>query len=89
MSSVCHNKRAGRVFYRTKCDPLVMLSNALGTTKPALDQTQEDVSMSQMLIVVADYLDKKIMQLAQDLIAARKQNPMSACRFDLEGLLSK
>ncbi len=49
MSSVCHYKRIGRIFYHTKCDPFVMLSNALGTAKPDLDCSEEDVSMSQML----------------------------------------
>ncbi len=63
MSSVCHNMRVGSIFYRTKCDPLVMLPHAQGTTKPDLDYSQGNISMSQTLRVVADYLNKKIMQL--------------------------
>ncbi len=89
MSSVCHNKRIGRIFYRTKCDPLVMLSHALGTTKPDLEHNQENTNMSQMLRAVADYLNGKIMQLAQNLTASRKENPISACSFDLEGFVEQ
>jgi hypothetical protein len=33
MSSSCPCTRIGRLLYRTKCDPYVMLSHALGTTK--------------------------------------------------------
>ncbi len=89
MSSVCHNKRIGRIFYRTKCDPLVMLSHALVTTKPDLDCSEENVSMSQTLRAVADYLNEKIMQLAQNLTASRKENPISDCSFDLEGFVEQ
>ena len=89
MSSVCHNKRIGRILYRTKCDPLVMLSHALGTTKPDLDLSEENVSMSQTLRTVADYLNEKILQLAQNLTVSRKENPISACSFDLEGFVEQ
>ena len=33
MFSSCPCKRIGRLLYRTKCDPYVMLSHALGATK--------------------------------------------------------
>jgi len=33
MSSVSPRKRVGRILYCTKCDPFLMLSIALGTTK--------------------------------------------------------
>ncbi len=61
MSSVCYNKRIGRILYCKKCDPLVMLSHALVTTTPDLDYSQENTNMSQMLRSVVDYLNGKIM----------------------------
>ncbi len=61
-----------------------MLSNALGTAKPDLDCSEEDVSMSQMLRAVADYLNETIMQLAQGLIASHNEKPIAASSFYLE-----
>ncbi len=86
MSSVCHKKQIGRIFYSKKCNPLVMLSHALGT-KPDLDYCQENTNMSQILRSVADYLNGKIMQHKST--ASRKENPISSCSFDLEGFVEQ
>ena len=58
LSSSCPCKRIGRLLYRTKCDPFVMLSHALGATKST--HTKCAPTSSLQVKHVASYLNEKI-----------------------------
>ena len=66
MSSSCPRKRIGRWLYRTKCDPYVMLSHALGTTK----STNSGGTSSRTLPIrhVASYVNEKVHVFPQQLL---------------------
>ena len=46
MSSSCPCKRIGRLLYRNKCDPYVMLSHVLGATKTTCNMKSEAGAVS-------------------------------------------
>lgn len=82
MSSVSPRNRVGRLLFRTKCDPFVMLSHALGTAKK--ECKEEESSVVPQVKQVADYLNEKIHELSKQLIAEQEQAPVAANMFDLE-----
>ena len=81
MSSVSTRNRYGRILYRTKCDPFLMLSHALGTSKT---QNEEQVSIAPPVEPVADYLSQKVHELVVHLMAECEQAPVDASTFYLE-----
>lgn len=86
MSSVTPCKRVGRILYRTKCDPFLMLSNALGTSK---SKVGKDTSSKALLMEqVADYLSESIHDLSAHLISDLEQAPVATSTFDLDDFVS-
>ena len=81
MSSVSPRNRVGRILYRTKCDPFLMLSRALGTTK---SKPQVGHARGHVCEEVAGYLNEKVHELSSQLIAEREQGPVVANTFNLE-----
>ena len=81
MSSVSHRNSVGRIFYRTKCDPFLMLSHALGTAK---SKPQVGHARGHVCEEVAGYLNEKVHELSSQLIAEREQGPVVANTFNLE-----
>ena len=61
MSSVSARNRLGRVLYRAKCDPFLMLSHALGNAKP---QHENEGSSIPPVEPVVEYLNEKVHDLA-------------------------
>ena len=86
LSSSCPCKRIGRLFYRTKCDPFVMLSHALGATKST--HTKCAPTSSLQVKHVASYLNDKIHELSSSIIAKRDEMPVKSCMFDLNEFVS-
>ena len=72
ISSRCCHKKIGRMFYRTKSDPFALLSHALG-------MPENNVQVK----VTADYLNKKVRDLSERMIAEHRENPVLASNFDL------
>ena len=85
MSSVSARNRLGRVLYRAKCDPFLMLSHALGNAKP---QYEKEGTMIPPVEPVADYLNEKVHDLATQLMAKHEKDPVAANTFDLEAFAS-
>lgn len=85
MSSVCHQTKTGRIFYRTKCDPFLLLSHALAGTVEQKDNPEP--SMSVQVRTVTDYLNDKIHCVAESLVKGRKQDPRQANTFDIESFV--
>ena len=86
MSSSCPCKRIGRLLYRTKCDPYVMLSHALGATK----STSSGGNSSKTLPIkqVASYVNEKVHDFSSTIIAKHDETPSQSCMFDLEEFVS-
>ena len=85
MSSVSARNRLGRVLYRAKCDPFLMLSHALGNAKA---QYEKEGTMIPPVEPVADYLNEMVHDLATQLMAKHEKDPVSANIFDLEAFAS-
>ena len=85
MSSVSARNRLGRVLYRAKCDPFLMLSHALGTIKP---QYEKEGSSIPPVEPVVEYSNEKVHDLASQLMAEHEQKPVSANTFNLETFAS-
>ena len=86
MSSSCPCKRIGRLLYRTKCDPYVMLSHALGETKS--DDSKIAPTNSLPLKQVASYINEKVHDFSSSLIAKHDKAPVESCVFNLEEFVS-
>ena len=71
LSSSCPCKRIGRLLYRTKCDPYVMLSYALGETKSDDSKTAPTFPLKR----VASYLNEKVHDLSSNIIAKHEEEP--------------
>ena len=84
MSSVSARNRLGRIMYRAKCDPFLMLSHALGNAKPQYEKGGTSIPPVEP---VAEYLNEKVHDLAAKLMAEHEQKPISAT-FDLEAFAS-
>ena len=67
MSSVSPYKRHGRILFRTKCDPFLMLSHALGSVK-CENQDVEEVVLSQQIKSIAQHLNDKVHVLSTSLV---------------------
>ena len=85
MSSSCPCPRIGRLLYRTKCDPYVMLPHALGATKTT--STGGTGSKPLPIQHVASYLNEKVHDLSSN-IAKYDEAPGDSCGFDLEEFVS-
>ena len=70
MSSVSSHNRVGTILYRTKCDPFLMLSDALGTTK-----SKPQVGHARGY-VCEEVAGEKVYELSSQLIAEREQAPV-------------
>lgn len=81
MSSTSACYRLGRVLYRAKCDPFLMLSHALRTAKP---QCEKEGNTALPVKPVANYLNDKVHNLAKQLTTKHEKEPVSANTFDLE-----
>ena len=81
LSSVTTHSRFGRILYRTKCDPFLMLSHALGTAEP---QHKEQASIVLPVQPVADYLNEKVYHFAAQLMEQHEKAPVAASTFYLE-----
>ena len=86
LSSSCPCKRIGRLLYRTKCDPFVMLSHALGATKST--HTKCAPTSSLQVKHVASYINEKIHEFSSGIIAKRDEMPVDSCMFDLNEFVS-
>ena len=86
LSSSCPCKRIGRLLYRTKCDPYVMLSHALGATKSG--NSKSAPTSSPPLKQVASYLNEKIHVLACNTTSKYDEAPVASCVFNLEEFVS-
>ena len=86
MSSFCHHKKIGRVFYRTGADPFVLLSHAVGQANQR-DGEQSALPLSSPVRSAVDSLNNKLHQLADKLIKCRKDDPLCASKFDLESFV--
>ena len=86
LSLSCPCKRIGRLLYRTKCDPFVMLSHALGATKST--HTKCAPTSSLQVKHVASYLNEKIHEFSSSIIAKRDEIPVESCMFDLNEFVS-
>ena len=92
MSSSCPCPRIGRLLYRAKCDPYVMLSHALGATKNISTQgtggTGGTGSKALPIQQVASYLNEKVHDLSSNIIAKYDEAPSESCGFELEEFVS-
>ena len=86
MSSISACYRLGRVLYRAKCDPFIMLSHALRIARP---QHEKEGSTAFPFESVADYLNDKVHDLATQLMTEHEKEPVSANTFDLEAFASR
>lgn len=85
MSSVSPCYRVSRILYHINCDPFLMLSNALGTTK---SKDRKEVSTRALPVEqVANYFNEKVHDVSAQLMSEQEQTPITASTFDLNGLL--
>ena len=86
LSSSCPCRRIGRLLYRPKCDPYVMLSHALGATKSG--NSKSAPTSSPPLKQVASYLNEKIHDLSSNIAAKRDETPAESCMLNLDEFVS-
>ena len=86
LSSSCPCRRIGRLLYRPKCDPYVMLSHALGATKSG--NSKSAPTSPPPLKQVASYLNEKIHDLSSNIAAKRDETPAESCMFNLDEFVS-
>ena len=86
MSSVSPYKRHGRILFRTKCDPFLMLSHALGSMK-CENQDVEEVVLSQQIKSIAQHLNDKVHVLSTSLVNEAQES--TGIHFDLDAFINR
>ena len=78
LSSISPSKRVGRILYRAKCDPFMMLSHALGAPKAKFDG-YGGLPVEQVI----DHLNQRVHELSAQLLQERDEAPVGTSGFDL------
>ena len=80
LSSISPSKRVGRILYRAKCDPFIMLTHALGA-KAKLDGHGEAIGLPVEQVI--DHLNERVHELSAQLLKECDEAPVVTSGFDL------